>query len=135
VSATELVHLGHARVVVDTGATRVLLDPGVFSDGWQTLEGLDAILATHQHADHLDVERLPALLGQNPDAELVVDPGTADVLGERGIAHTRREPGEEFTVGGRGRPRQPRHALRARRLALPAGTDVRLLGRGISTPL
>ncbi len=99
-SATELVHLGHACVVVDTGAARVLLDPGAFSEGWQTLEGLDAILVTHQHFDHLDIEKLPALLAQNPDAELVVDPGTADVLRERGIAHTRREPGEEFTVGG-----------------------------------
>ena len=29
-----------------------------------------------------------------------MDPGTADVLRERGITHTRREPGEEFTVGG-----------------------------------
>jgi L-ascorbate metabolism protein UlaG (beta-lactamase superfamily) len=83
-SATELVHLGHACVVGDTGAARVLVDPGVFSEGWQTLEGLDAILVTHQHFDHLDLEKLPALLEQNPDAELVVDPGTADGLRERG---------------------------------------------------
>lgn len=99
-TATELVHLGHACVVVDTGTSRILLDPGAFSEGWQTLEGLDAILVTHQHFDHLDVEKLPALLEQNPDAELVVDPGTADVLRERGIAHTRREPGDTFTVAG-----------------------------------
>ncbi len=99
-SATELVHLGHACLVVDTGAARILFDPGAFSDGWQTLEGLDAILVTHQHFDHLDVDKLPALLEQNPGAELVVDTGTADVLRERGIAHTRREPGETFTVGG-----------------------------------
>ena len=99
-SATELVHLGHACVVVDTGAARVLLDPGAFSDGWQTLEGLDAILVTHQHFDHLDVEKLPALLERNPYAQLEVDPGTAAVLSERGIRHTRREPGETFTVAG-----------------------------------
>ncbi len=99
-SATELVHLGHACVVVDTGAARVLLDPGAFSEGWQTVEGLDAILVTHQHFDHLDVDHLPALLERNPDAELVVDPGTAEVLAGKGIAHTRREPGEQFTVGG-----------------------------------
>jgi L-ascorbate metabolism protein UlaG (beta-lactamase superfamily) len=99
-SATELLHLGHACVVVDTGAARVLLDPGAFSEGWQTVEGLDAILVTHQHFDHLDVDGLPALLERNPTAELVVDRGTAEVLSERGIHHTRREPGEEFTVAG-----------------------------------
>jgi hypothetical protein len=36
------------------------------------------------HLGHLDLEKLPALLEQNPDAELVVDPGTADGLRERG---------------------------------------------------
>ena len=96
----EIVHLGHACVVLDTGTGRILFDPGAFSSGFQTLEGLDAILITHQHADHLDLERLPALLEQNPDTELVVDPGTAEVLRGRDIAHTVREPGETFTAGG-----------------------------------
>jgi L-ascorbate metabolism protein UlaG (beta-lactamase superfamily) len=96
----ELVHLGHACVVADTGSARILLDPGAFSQGYETLEGLAAILITHQHFDHLDLEKLPALLGQNPDAELVVDPGTAEQLRERDIPHTVREPGETFTVGG-----------------------------------
>lgn len=87
-------------MVADTGSARILFDPGAFSQGYETLEGLDAVLITHQHFDHLDVDKLPALLGQNPDAELVVDPGTAEVLGEREITHTVREPGERFTVGG-----------------------------------
>jgi L-ascorbate metabolism protein UlaG (beta-lactamase superfamily) len=99
-SATELVHLGHACVVVDTGGSRILLDPGAFSEGWQTLEGLDAILVTHQHFDHLDVDNLPAVLRRNPEAQLIVDRGTAEVLVEKGIPHTSYEPGDEFTVSG-----------------------------------
>ncbi len=93
-------HLGHSCVVLDAGDARLLVDPGVFSSGHDTLEGLDAILVTHQHPDHLDLEALPGLLARNPDAELVVDTGTADVLRERGIAHSVRSPGERFTVGG-----------------------------------
>ena len=96
----ELVHLGHACVVADTGSARILLDPGAFSSGYETLEGLDAVLITHQHFDHLDLDKLPALLAQNPGAELIVDTGTAEQLREREIAHTVREPGETFTVGG-----------------------------------
>ena len=96
----ELAHLGHACVVADTGSARLLFDPGAFSQGYETLEGLDAVLITHQHFDHLDVDALPALLERNPGAELIVDPGTAEQLREHDIAHTVREPGETFTVGG-----------------------------------
>lgn len=93
-------HLGHSCVVLAADGARLLLDPGAFSQGYQTLEGLDAILVTHQHFDHLDLDALPALLDRNPGAELVVDSGTATVLRERGIEHTVREPGERFTVAG-----------------------------------
>lgn len=97
----ELTHLGHSCVLLDTGDARILLDPGVFSAGFGTLEGLDAVLVTHQHPDHLAVDDLPALMARNPDAALVVDPGTAsDLAGLSGIEHTVRSPGERFTVRG-----------------------------------
>ena len=35
---------------------------------------------THQHADHVDVQRLPALLDANPEARLLVEPQTAGQL-------------------------------------------------------
>ena len=96
----EIVHLGHACVVLDTGSARILVDPGAFSSGYQTLEGLDAVLVTHQHLDHLDLERIGPLMAQNPGAELVVDPGTSPALRDAGVEHTVREPGETFTVAG-----------------------------------
>jgi L-ascorbate metabolism protein UlaG (beta-lactamase superfamily) len=55
----------------------VLLDPGVFSAGFEQLEGLTGVLVTHQHPDHLDVERLRPLLAANPDARLHIDEGSA----------------------------------------------------------
>lgn len=68
---------GHSCLLVEQDDARVLLDPGVFSTGFEQLEGLTAVLVTHQHPDHLDVARLEALLAANPDARLHLDEGSA----------------------------------------------------------
>ncbi len=76
----QITHLGHACLLVETAGVRVVLDPGSFSAGFETLDGLDAVVVTHQHADHLDVERLLPLLAANPQARLLVEPETLDAV-------------------------------------------------------
>ena len=84
----QLTHFGHSCLLASFpdgsqpgGATTVLFDPGNFSHGFEGITGLSAILITHQHADHADTERLPALLEANPQAALYADPQTAAQLG------------------------------------------------------
>ncbi len=96
----QVTHFGHSCVLLDTGAARLLVDPGSFSRGFEDLTGLDAVLVTHQHPDHLDPERLPALLRANPDARLIVDDGTAGQLGATGAEHETVGPGASVAVGG-----------------------------------
>ncbi len=73
-------HLGHACLLVEIADTRVLVDPGGFSAGFEDLRDLDAIIITHQHPDHLDQERLPALLRANRQAAVHADPQTAELI-------------------------------------------------------
>lgn len=96
----QIVHLGQSCVLVEIGAARLLLDPGVYSAGFEELTGLDAILVTHQHPDHLDLDRLPALLAANPAAELLVDAGSAPLLVEAGIEHHVVGPGQRLALAG-----------------------------------
>jgi L-ascorbate metabolism protein UlaG (beta-lactamase superfamily) len=95
--AVQITRYGHAAVLLDTAGTRILVDPGGFSpDETFALEGLDAIVVTHQHADHLDRDRVPGLLERNPGAVLLADPETAALLGGDWVSNA---DGLETVVG------------------------------------
>jgi L-ascorbate metabolism protein UlaG (beta-lactamase superfamily) len=96
----QIVHFGHSCVLLDTGSARLLFDPGAFSSGFEDLRDLDAILITHQHVDHLDTNRLPALVDANPQATLVVDPGSAEETAKLGLTARRVAPGDTLELGG-----------------------------------
>jgi L-ascorbate metabolism protein UlaG (beta-lactamase superfamily) len=92
-------HLGHACLLVESADVRVLIDPGAWSPAAAGPRGLDAILVTHQHQDHLDQERLPDLLRASPGARILADPDTAALLAAKGVAVEALTAGEETTVG------------------------------------
>jgi L-ascorbate metabolism protein UlaG (beta-lactamase superfamily) len=94
----QITHFGHSCLLLDTGAARLLLDPGSFSAGFESVRGLDAVLVTHQHFDHLDADRLRPLLDANPDARLIVDAGTAEQLGN--LPHEITAPRAVLEIAG-----------------------------------
>jgi L-ascorbate metabolism protein UlaG (beta-lactamase superfamily) len=95
-----LTKFGHSCLLVEEAGARVLLDPGTWADRFDELEGLTAVLVTHQHADHLDPARVRALLDRNPSAQVVSDEGSAPVLGEAGVDVRVVREGDELDLGG-----------------------------------
>ena len=100
---------GHSCLLVEDGDARVLLDPGTFSRGFEQLRGLTAVLITHAHADHLDPERLRALLDANPDAALHCDEGAATGLGD--VQHAMVRGGDVLDLGTRVEVHGSTHAV------------------------
>jgi L-ascorbate metabolism protein UlaG (beta-lactamase superfamily) len=95
-----IIHFGHSCVLLETGTARLLIDPGTFSHGFEVARELDAVLITHQHPDHLDPEKLPVVLANNPRAVLVVDEGSAPVVAERGLRPTVLRAGDNLEIAG-----------------------------------
>ena len=58
----QLTKFTHACVRLDDGDRTLVLDPGAFSEVDEALDGADAILITHEHADHIDADKVRAAL-------------------------------------------------------------------------
>lgn len=126
-----LTHLGHACLLVEMADRRLLIDPGSFSAGFEDLTGLDAILVTHQHADHLDVGRFPALVKANPRAQVWTDPQTAEILRDTGLRVGLLEQGTDVAVGDVAlSPRGAMHAFNHAGVPTVANVGVRLSAPG-----
>ncbi|MCW2601551.1 MAG: beta-lactamase domain protein [Frankiales bacterium] len=88
---------GHSCLLIEHDDARLLLDPGIFSQGFEQLRGLTGVLITHQHADHLDVERLRPLLDANPEAQLHCDEGSVGQLAD--LPHAVVREGDSVELG------------------------------------
>ncbi len=87
ISITKLVH---ACLLVEVSGKRILLDPGSFSWADERLdvsmvEGVDRILITHEHADHVSVDFVKAALERSNDALVETTPALQAILSDHGI--------------------------------------------------
>ncbi|MGI9585545.1 MAG: MBL fold metallo-hydrolase [Acidimicrobiia bacterium] len=90
VSVTKLVH---ACLLVEVKGTRTLIDPGSFT--WaderfdvSMVEGVDRVLVTHEHADHVQIDFLKAVLERSNDAVVETTPDMRTILNEHGVEAT-----------------------------------------------
>lgn len=95
----QITHLGHSCLLLRYPQARILIDPGNFSR-FDDVAGLDAILITHQHPDHCDMDRIDDLIARNPGAVVRADAQTTAKLRERGLAVTANQLGTSYDVAG-----------------------------------
>lgn len=95
----KITKFGHACLFIEEGKARILIDPGVFSKGFEDRQA-DALLITHQHSDHMQVGTVKALLAKNPKLAVYADADTAKMLAETGVAAKVAREGDTFEVVG-----------------------------------
>ncbi|MDQ1672114.1 MAG: hypothetical protein QOC98_676 [Frankiaceae bacterium] len=93
-----LTKLGHSCFRIEAGSTTLVLDPGGFSDP-DALQGADAVLITHEHADHVEPDRLRAAATANPELEVWTSRTVAEQFADLGGRVHAVDDGDTFTVG------------------------------------
>lgn len=91
--------LGHSCVRLEQDGQSIVLDPGVWS-GADPLAGADAVLITHEHADHLDSGVVHAALERNPAVQLWTTGAVAAQFGGPGDRVHAVGHGDAFTAAG-----------------------------------
>ncbi len=99
----ELTKYGHACVRITDADRRLTIDPGVFSEVAQAVADVDSVLITHEHPDHLDVEKLAAAAAENPRLRVWAPQAVADQLKGNEVLSERVTAvgaGQSFVAGG-----------------------------------
>ena len=94
----------HACVRLEKDGKVLVFDPGNFSETDRALAGADAVLVTHEHADHIDVAAVAAALSSGTSVQLYAPAGVAAQLRDKAPGAGSRihtvVTGEEFETAG-----------------------------------
>lgn len=100
----KLTKFTHACVRLEKDGKVLVFDPGTFSETDQALAGADAVLITHEHADHIDLDAVVAALLGVRSLQLFAPAGVAAQVREKADGAAERihtvSAGEEFDAAG-----------------------------------
>ncbi|GAB4046645.1 MBL fold metallo-hydrolase [Catellatospora paridis] len=68
----------HSCLRIEHDDAVVVIDPGAWSESERALDGADAVLLTHEHADHVDADRLADALAKRPSIAIYAHPDVVD---------------------------------------------------------
>ena len=86
----------HACLVLEQHDESLVIDPGNFSDDFETPRTVTAVVLTHSHGDHYDEQKLQDILSVNPEVTIYAPKEIAD---ESSVAVVAATPGQKVTIG------------------------------------
>lgn len=90
----------HSCVTLEKDGGKLVLDPGAFSEASAALADATAVLVTHEHPDHLDVDAVRTALAADDELQLCAPAAVAEQFAEFGDRVRAVTGGSAFDVGG-----------------------------------
>jgi L-ascorbate metabolism protein UlaG (beta-lactamase superfamily) len=93
----KITKIGHCCLLIEEKGVRILTDPGTYSTAQNEIKGIDLILITHEHADHLHIDSLKQVLKNNPQSKIITNKGVAVLLDKEEINYSLIEDNQKLT--------------------------------------
>lgn len=94
----QIIKYGHSCILLDDGITKILFDPGKYSDIPDL--SVNSIIITHIHSDHYDIEKLQKLLA-NGSPKIITNSEVKAELEKNGITGAEVvEDGQSTDING-----------------------------------
>jgi L-ascorbate metabolism protein UlaG (beta-lactamase superfamily) len=98
----ELTKYTHACVRISDDDRAVVIDPGTFSEVSEALSGVHAVLVTHEHPDHVDVDALVDAAKADPELRVWAPESVVTMLSGIADRLTTVASGDMVSAGGFG---------------------------------
>ncbi|MDO8429507.1 MAG: MBL fold metallo-hydrolase [Candidatus Daviesbacteria bacterium] len=96
----EIHKLGHCCLKIEEQGVVILTDPGAWTTLPEMAEGVDVVLITHEHLDHLHIPSLKQVLVQSPKALVITNSSVGKILNQEGIKHELLADNQNRTING-----------------------------------
>lgn len=92
----EITKLEHSGIVIEKDGERIVFDPVEFNKTIPRLNNVVAVIITHKHSDHLQIEVIKKIIRDNSDAKIITTSDAASFIEDSIIA----KAGESYEIGG-----------------------------------
>lgn len=86
----KITKIGHCCLIIEEVVNgtfvKLLTDPGNFTTKQDEATGVDAVLITHEHADHMHIESLKKIIANNPSVRVITNTAVFTLLAKENIA-------------------------------------------------
>lgn len=96
----QITKFGHSCFLVEEGSARFLVDPGTWSEDISDLTNIDALFISHEHQDHIDLEKIKTLVPNNPEMIIYTNAGVGKILTENNFKWTEFTGGQKIMISG-----------------------------------
>ncbi len=88
--------LEHSGIVIEKDGERIVFDPVEFNKTIPKLNNVVAVIITHKHSDHLQIEVIKRIIRDNSDAKIITTSDAASFIDDPIIV----KGGESCEIGG-----------------------------------